>query len=377
MTSSVTVRAPGQDQPPPRRRRAAGGRLPPAGHRLPGRRALRRRHRRALAGLDPRASPCPDWIDPDAVPVTGDNIVDRAARLLADHHGIEPRGRGLDHQVDPGRRRHGRRLRRRGRRAGRARPALGRCETSDDDLLALAAELGSDVPFALLGGTALGTGRGELVEPVRRPGDLVVGRRAVGARGCRRRRSTGASTSSTPTRPSEPEGADAPSCSRSRPATPRSWPGALHNDLEAAALDLRPDLADLLELGERSGALRGLVSGSGPTCVFLTEDADAARGVAGRAVGATTTSSWSPTARSPARTWSPMPSPARQPAQPRAGLQVLRRPAAAHRRLARRRRRRADRRGRPQRRRQDHAARRDDRARGARHRPGLPPARAC
>ena len=58
--------------------------------------------------------------------------------------------------------------------------------------------------------------------------------------------------------------------------------GALHNDLESAALDLRPDLADLLELGERSGALRGLVSGSGPTCLFLTEDADSAREVAAR-----------------------------------------------------------------------------------------------
>ena len=43
---------------------------------------------------------------------------------------------------------------------------LWEADTSDDDLLALAAQLGSDVPFALVGGTALGTGRGELVEPV-------------------------------------------------------------------------------------------------------------------------------------------------------------------------------------------------------------------
>ena len=57
---------------------------------------------------------------------------------------------------------------------------------------------------------------------------------------------------------------------------------ALHNDLEPAALDLRPDLADVLELGERSGALRGIVSGSGPTCLFLAPDADGAREVAGR-----------------------------------------------------------------------------------------------
>ena len=50
----------------------------------------------------------------------------------------------------------------------------------------------------------------------------------------------------------------------------------LHNDLQPAALDLRPDLAVLLEAGEAAGALRGLVSGSGPTCVFLCADESAA-----------------------------------------------------------------------------------------------------
>ena len=59
------------------------------------------------------------------------------------------------------------------------RPAVGRCSTTDEDLLALAAQLGSDVPFALVGGTALGTGRGELVEPVTDARHLVVGGRAV------------------------------------------------------------------------------------------------------------------------------------------------------------------------------------------------------
>jgi len=52
---------------------------------------------------------------------------------------------------------------------------------------------------------------------------------------------------------------------------------ALYNDLQAAALDLRPDLVSLIEKGEAAGALRGLVSGSGPTCVFLAADADSAR----------------------------------------------------------------------------------------------------
>ena len=55
---------------------------------------------------------------------------------------------------------------------------------------------------------------------------------------------------------------------------------ALHNDLQAAALDLRPELGDLIAAGEDAGALRGLVSGSGPTVVFLVGSADEARAVA-------------------------------------------------------------------------------------------------
>jgi 4-diphosphocytidyl-2-C-methyl-D-erythritol kinase len=47
---------------------------------------------------------------------------------------------------------------------------------------------------------------------------------------------------------------------------------ALGNDLEAAATDLRPELRELIEAGERAGALRGIVSGSGPTCLFLCSD---------------------------------------------------------------------------------------------------------
>jgi len=221
----------------------------------------------------------PDWIDPDAVPVTGDNIVDRAARLLAEHHGTElnaavsvaksiPVAGGMaGGSAD----------------AAAALVALDRLwglETSDDDLLALAAELGSDVPFALVGGTALGTGRGELVEPVRDsatwwwvvvPSDQGLSTPAVYRR----------FDELTPDAPAEPADARALLLALAT-GDPQILAGALHNDLESAALDLRPDLADLLELGEQSGALRGLVSGSGPTCLFLAEDADAAREVAAR-----------------------------------------------------------------------------------------------
>jgi len=50
----------------------------------------------------------------------------------------------------------------------------------------------------------------------------------------------------------------------------------LLNDLQAPALYVRPALGDTLRLGEDAGALRGIVSGSGPTCVFLCADRPAA-----------------------------------------------------------------------------------------------------
>jgi 4-diphosphocytidyl-2-C-methyl-D-erythritol kinase len=225
----------------------------------------------------------PDWIDPDAVPVTGDNIVDGAARLLAAHHGIEPRATVSVTKSIPVA----------GGMAGGSADAaaalvaldrLWDLHTSDDDLLAIAAQLGSDVPFALLGGTALGTGRGELVQPVADPTTwwwvAVPSREGLSTPAVYRRYDE-----LNPDAPEEPEPAD-PLLLALATGAPGVLAAALHNDLEAAAVDLRPDLADLLALGEDSGALRGMVSGSGPTCVFLTTGADDARSVAGKLVDA-------------------------------------------------------------------------------------------
>ncbi len=80
--------------------------------------------------------------------------------------------------------------------------ALWGTETPREELLALAAELGSDVPFALLGGTALGSGRGEIVTPLETRGEYwwVVARaerRALHARGL-----PASSTDCTPAPPS-------------------------------------------------------------------------------------------------------------------------------------------------------------------------------
>lgn len=236
---------------------------------------------------DLAADEAPDWrfgitvadhISAGSVPTDGDNIVDRAADLLAAHHRLERTGDVVVTKAIPVA----------GGMAGGSADAaaalvaldrLWGTETPDDELLALAAQLGSDVPFALVGGTALGTGRGELVTPVANAGTwwwVVVPSE------------TGLATPAVyrhfdelfPGAPADPPAADgllAALASRD----PHRLGAVLHNDLQAAALDLRPDLEALIERGEDAGAIRGMVSGSGPTVVFLCESGEHARAVAG------------------------------------------------------------------------------------------------
>ncbi|MBB5434458.1 4-diphosphocytidyl-2-C-methyl-D-erythritol kinase [Nocardiopsis composta] len=144
-------------------------------------------------------------------------------------------------------------------------------------LLELAAGLGSDVPFALLGGTAVGTGRGEVLTPLASPGRFhwVF---ALSGEGL-----------STPAvfaeydrlRPDAPAPRGNPALTEALAAgDARALAAALGNDLQAAAVSLRPDLSRVLDAGLAAGALAGLVSGSGPTCAFLAGSAEEAAAVA-------------------------------------------------------------------------------------------------
>ena len=136
--------------------------------------------------------------------------------------------------------------------------------------------LGSDVPFAILGGTALGTGRGELLAPLETAGEFhwVLVPAPFGL--------------STPEvyrtldelRP-EPEERDAmPLIAALRKGVPSDIAPLLHNDLQQAALHLRPELQETIDALESAGALRAMVSGSGPTILALVESADEAMRIA-------------------------------------------------------------------------------------------------
>ncbi len=217
------------------------------------------------------------YIRDTEVPRPGDNLVDKAAELLAAHHGRRRLGSVVIDKAIPVA----------GGMAGGSADAaaalvaldrLWDLRTPDNVLLALAARLGSDIPFALVGGTALGTGRGEQVEQVSDQGTwwwVVVPAEE------------GLSTPEVyrhfdllfPDAPADPAPAYGVLTALAS-GDPARLAAAMHNDLEAAALDLRPDLSDLIAEGEEIGALRGMVSGSGPSCVFLCASGDHAREVA-------------------------------------------------------------------------------------------------
>lgn len=224
-----------------------------------------------------------DHVDATSVPLGTDNIVARAAALLAARLGREPHtALHIRKQIPVA-----------GGMAGgsadaaaalRALDRLWGADLPEADLLELAAELGSDVPFALVGGTARGRGRGELVEPVDDPATwwwVVVPS------------TTGLSTPAVyrhfdvllPEAPAEPASAE-PLLTAIATGDPTRLADALFNDLQAPAVDLRPELGELIARGEAEGALRGLVSGSGPTCLFLCADEAAAEATAAALRGA-------------------------------------------------------------------------------------------
>ncbi|MFD4548098.1 4-(cytidine 5'-diphospho)-2-C-methyl-D-erythritol kinase [Streptomyces sp. NPDC058251] len=217
---------------------------------------------------------------PDAgqVPLDRTNLAARAALELARRYGIDPAVHlhiAKDIPVAGG-------------MAGGSADGAGAllaCDTlwgtnaSRDELLDICAELGSDVPFSLVGGAALGTGRGERLR-VLEVGGTFHWVFAMAGRGL-----------STPAVFREfdrmNEGVRIPEPVASQElldALAKGDAGALSravsNDLQPAALSLFPELADTLAAGRAAGALAALVSGSGPTTAFLAADAESARTVA-------------------------------------------------------------------------------------------------
>lgn len=148
-----------------------------------------------------------------------------------------------------------------------------------EELAHLGAQLGADVPFGLYGGVALGTGRGDLIEPLKAAPGPYYWTFALQDEGL----STAAVFKHFDATVQAPPAADMP---------PEQLLAALEagdvaevsrhirNDLQATAIDLRPELGQLIDLAERAGALAAMVSGSGPTVAALSSSRAAAERVA-------------------------------------------------------------------------------------------------
>ena len=158
---------------------------------------------------------------------------------------------------------------------------LWNARLSRERLLNLAADLGADVPFALTGGVAMGTGRGDQLSPalhrgmmhwVLVPADGELSTPVVFHELDKHRWSQQGELERNVTQPIVAVGA----MQALRLGDVRMLAETMHNDLQAPALKLMPRLVGTLELGERMGALAGIVSGSGPTCAFLCEDEESA-----------------------------------------------------------------------------------------------------
>ena len=214
------------------------------------------------------------------LPTDDTNLAIRAARLLAGHCGIQDAGCHIVVR---------KRIPVAGGMAGGSADAaavLVACNemwgrpAGTHELRDLAAQLGADVPFLLTGGTAIGTGRGDIIDPVPAAGTyhwtLALSHSGL----------------STPAvfrefdRVSEPQ----------PPVIPQALLDALAsgdvaavgrllvNDLSDAAIRLQPTLGSTLQLGLDAGALGAIVSGSGPTCAFLS-DSDQGASLVAEALG--------------------------------------------------------------------------------------------
>lgn len=211
------------------------------------------------------------------VPLDRSNLAARAADLLAGRHGRSPDVHihiAKDIPVAGG-------------MAGGSADAAGallacdalwRTRTSRSELLLMCSQLGSDVPFSLIGGAAIGTGRGEQVTPLETRGTLhwvfamADGGLATPAVYREHDRLT-ADRAPTPV-------VSAALLSALRCGDQAALADCLTNDLQTAALSLRPALADTLAVGKAAGALSSIVSGSGPSTAFLVKDAATAEQVA-------------------------------------------------------------------------------------------------
>jgi 4-diphosphocytidyl-2-C-methyl-D-erythritol kinase len=222
-------------------------------------------------------------VDLDAadIPLDGNNLAYKAAAIMAD---VSERPTGVHLEIT-------KRVPVAGGMGGGSADAaatLLACDAlwnsglSREELAHLAAELGADVPFSLLGGTAVGLGVGDELSPALAKAQthwvLVTADYGLPTpevyRTLDRLREAGG------IRAAEPTGVDPKILTALRGGDAEALSRVLVNDLQRASIELAPALRDTLGIGESHGAIAGIVSGSGPTVALLADDPVAAEGLA-------------------------------------------------------------------------------------------------
>ena len=213
-----------------------------------------------------------DGVGAEELPVDRGNLAWRAAELLASVAGVQPDVRLRMRKTIPVAA---------GLAGGSADAAAtllacARLWGVEADLPALAARLGSDVAFPLLGGTAIGTGRGERLDPVPAHPDLhwvlATAHYGISTEAAYTQLDALRAASAAP----EPIGPPDALLAALAAGDPIGVGLVLANDLQPAAFALRPELRRCYDLGLAAGALGAVVSGSGPTCAFLCADVEQA-----------------------------------------------------------------------------------------------------
>jgi len=206
-----------------------------------------------------------------AVPTDSRNLAVRAVEMMAQHGGISDAIMSLNKGIPVA-----------GGMAGGSADAAGAllaidtlCELNlgREYLADIGAELGSDVPFCLYGGTALGTDRGNVITPALVRGDYywVLALADEGLSTPEVYRSVDYLRDLASVEVEEPKVPDK-LMSALLAGDAKAVGAALSNDLQMGAKYLRPSLDQLLRAGKDAGALGSIVSGSGPTCAFLARD---------------------------------------------------------------------------------------------------------
>jgi len=206
----------------------------------------------------------------DLVPTDETNLALVAAQVLAEHSGVDARAHLHIRKGIPVA----------GGMAGGSADAAGALVALDrvwgtgldrEELLTLAADIGSDVPFALMGHTAVGLGRGERLTPALARGRFhwvfAIADTGLATPDVYEELDRLRSGSVLP----EPHVNDKVMTAL-RSGDPVLLGRVLSNDMQRAAVSLLPDLAMTLDVGEEYGCVGAIVCGSGPSCAFLVRD---------------------------------------------------------------------------------------------------------